>query len=436
MNKKGGNMKKLFIIITIAIIGVAFISCTKKEKEGNITLKAYFQGDPANPQSHGTVEAIKAFGQSYPNVSLEIEYGSGEAYHQKFQTMSASGVMPDIFTTYVGKRSQYITETGKVLDLRPYLTQEFKDSFVKSIWDDQGENGEIYTVAPSLAVTHTFYANTALLEELGLEFPKTYEDLLAQIDIIREAGYYPVSLGNKDQWPLNSWLLSVLVERLGGKVWFDKAMKGEASFTDEPFVKALEIIDEMSQKGVFSPGINQMSNPEADQEFYQKKSVYLIDAAWRVSGMVNTLSLEEQDNVYMGVFPAIMGEISPNSSTAVPSEGYGINAALDGTERADAAWKFIEFYTGSQGSSIRATYGEIPSYILDIGDLDIVPLQKQAMDFVSNTMYGYVIDAKMDPGGMVDLNRNLQSMLFGNITPMEIATEYETWVMANDTNRQ
>ncbi len=430
-------MKRYFIILLSASVAILFLAaCSKANQDsGTVSLKAYFQGDPANPQSRGTNAAIEAFLSANPQTKLDIEYGSGEAFHQKFQAMAVSNTMPDLFTVYIGKRSAYITETEKVLDLRPYLSDDFKRGFTEEIWQAQGKNGEIYTIAPSLAVTHTMFANKDLLDELDLRFPATYDELLQQIETIRQAGYYPISLGNKDQWPVNSWLLSVLVDRIGGKEWFAKAMDGTASFEDPPFLHALEIINEMAQKKAFSPGINQMSNSEADQEFYQKKSVYLIDAAWRVSGMVNSLSAEDQDQVSLGVFPALENEVHPGSSTAVPSEGYGISASLKGTERADAAWEFIAFFNGRPGAELRLQHGEIPTYLINADEADIPELQKRLAHFIANTEYGYVIDAKMDPAGMTNFNRNLQSMLFGNISAREVAQQYEAWVSANDSNR-
>lgn len=403
--------------------------------EDTITLSTYLQIDPANPQSAGHNETMKAFEQAQPNITFSHEYATGEAFHQKFQAMAASRQIPDVVTTYVGKRTAYITETGMIMDLRPYLTDEFKAQFNPAAWEPQGPNGEIYTIPPSMAVCHVMYANTAILEELGLEFPKTYQELLGQVETIRAAGYYPVSMGNKDQWVVNSWLLSALVDRLGGKEWFNKAMSGEAKFTDEPFVRALEIVDEMVKKNVFSPGVNQMSNTEADQEFYQKKSVYLIDAGWRTSAMISVLPPEQQDAIYMGVFPAIEGEVSPNSSAAVPSEGFGINANLKGTPKADAAWEFISYYTGKEGSAIRLANGEIPTYKLDYSTVDMPKLQKAYAEFSINHPMGYIIDAKMDPEGMGVLNPDIQAMMFGQLTPQQVAERYEAWVAENDSNR-
>ncbi len=411
-------------------------SGTTEKAPEKVVLTTYLQIDPANPQQKGFMEMLANFEAANPHIEFKHEFATGEAFHQKFQTMVASRKLPDLFTTYIGKRTAYVTETGNAADLRPYLSEGFMNQFSSATWEPQGSNGEIYTIAPSMAVCHSMYVNTALLSELGLKIPATYEELLAQVEPIRAAGYYPVSMGNKDQWVVNSWLLSAFVERLGGKEWLTKAMKGEAKFTDEPFVKSLEYILEMTEKGVFSPGVNQMSNTEADQEWYQQKSVYLIDAGWRTSAMVDILPIEQQEDIKMIVFPALPNEVSPNSSAAVLSEGVGMNAKIAGTPKGDAAFSFIEYYAGQEGSTTRLNYGEIPTYKLDYDQFDLPQLQLMYAEFQQDHPMGYVIDSKMDAQGMGVLNPDIQAMMFGNMTPYEVAERYEKWVASNDSNRE
>ncbi|MBI9101214.1 MAG: extracellular solute-binding protein [Spirochaetales bacterium] len=433
-------MKKgLITLIVLALCAGLVFAGGKQEDtasaDGKIHLTAYFQVDPANPQSTGYNEVVKAFQAQNPDIEIEFEYATGEAFHQKFQAMAASKQIPDLFTTYVGKRTAYITETGMVMDLRSYVDDSFKNSFNPAAWSPQGPNGEIYTIPPSMAVCHVMYANTAILDELGLSPADTYDELLLQADVIKAGGYYPVSMGNKDQWVVNSWLLSCLVDRMGGKEWFNKAMVGKASFTDTPFVRSLEIVKEMTEKGVFSPGVNQMSNTEADQEFYQQKSAYLIDAGWRTSAMMEVLTPEQQDAIQMGVFPDIAGAVVKGSSAAVPSEGFGINVNLEGSDKADAAWKFIKFYNGPEGARIRLENGEVPTYKLDYSTFDLPALQLEYAEFSTSKSMGYIIDAMMDGEGMGILNPDIQAMMFGNIEPADVAARYEAWVKDNDSNR-
>ncbi len=434
-------MKKRFIVFLILLVMVAPVFATgTKEAENNdvVTLTAYMQIDPASSQYEGHNRIMEAFAEANPNIKLNVEYAGGEAFHDKFKAMAASGDIPDLYTCYVGARTGYVTETGLTMDLRPLLTDEFKDSFVSATWaTPQGKNGEIYTVPPSLAVCHSVYVNTKLLHKLGLEMPKTFEELMAQVPVIREAGYYPMSMGNRDAWVVNSWLLSVLVDRFGGREWFEDAAHGKngAKFTDEPFVKSLEVIDRMTKEGLFSPGVNQMGNGEADQEFYQGKSVYLMDAGWRTSSMDKDLPKDFVDGLEMIVLPAFEGEVSVNSSTAVPSEGFGIAKAIEGTKKADAAWKFIQFYMGEEGAKLRASNGGVPTYKLPEGSVDMKFMQNKFAQFSEEHPMGYVFDSVMNGEGVAQLNADIQSMMLGNGNPKDIAAKYEKWVAENDTNR-
>ncbi len=433
-------MKKLIALILIVslVAGTGLFASGTKESassDGKIVLKAYMQIDPTLSQYAGHNAIMAAFAEKYPDIVIEPEYASGEAFHQKFQAMAASKQIPDIFTCYGGARSAYVNETGQVLDLgKQYLTDEVKARYSSATWAAQGKNGEYWIIPPSLAVCHTVYANHDLLDKLGLEFPKTYGQWLEQIPVIRAAGYYPVSMGNKDPWVVNSWLLSLLVDRLGGPNWFMDAATGRngASFTDEPFVKSLEMIKEMTDKGMFSPGVNQMSNTEADQEFYQGKSVYLIDAGWRTSGMDSDLPDSMKNAIQMHVFPHIEGEVTSNTSTATVSEGFGIAAKLEGTAKADAAWKFIQFYNGAEGAAIRASYGEVPSYKLDLSKVDLKPMQAKYAAFQAEHPMGYVFDAVMGAEGVNMLNTDIQAMMLGNGSPKAIAEKYEKFVAANE----
>ena len=435
-------MKKVLVILLVLLsMTFAFASGGKEaadtgvSADGKIHLTAYWQIEPADSQYESHNVIMEKFAEAYPDIVIEPEYATGESFHQKFQAMAASKQMPDMFTTYGGARSAYITATGQVLDLREdYLTDEIMDEYSPATWAAQGDNGEYWMIPPSLAVCHVVYANTAILEELGLTYPETYEEWLDQVPVIRAAGYYPVSMGNKDPWVMNSWLLSLLIDRFGGGEWFMDAAKGEngASFTDEPMVKSLEIIKEMTEKGMFSPGVNQMSNTEADQEFYQGKSVYLIDAGWRTSGMDVDLPESMKENIEMFVFPELPGEVTHGTSTATTSEGFGIAKSLKGTAKADAAWTFITYYNGAVGAAIRAEYGEVPSYKLDLTQIDLATMQAKYAEFQATHEMGYVFDSVMGSEGVSVLNNDIQAMMLGNGEPAAIAAKYEKFVAQNE----
>jgi len=322
-----------------------------------------------------------------------------------------------------------------VKDLRPYLTDSFKSQYNSAIWQPQGPKGEIYIISPNMAVCTVVYVNTKLQKQLGLSNPKTLDEMIAQVPKIRAAGLDPLAFGNKAQWQAQSLLLSMLVDRMGGTEWFDKAMKGTAKFTDKPFVDAIAVIKKMVDAKLFPAGVNQLEGPQAWGEFVQGKAVYLLDAGWRVSALKAAASPSDYAAYAAIAFPAVEGEVVHGSSAATLGEALAMNAKLSGA-KADAAWKFLSFIYGKEGSEILMQYGTVPTYKLDYSKFDIDSLNKEYINLINNQTMGYVIDAKMDSEGVNNiLNPGLQAVMMGTKTPAQLAAEYEAWVAANDSNR-
>jgi len=401
-----------------------------------VTLTVYMQNDLANPQSAYWPVTVEAFQKKYPNVKLEFEYVAGEEFHQKFQAMAASGDIPDLFTCYAGARSGYVLDRGMVKDLRPYLTDSFKKQYNPAIWQPQGPKGEIYIISPNMAVCTVVYVNTKLQKQLGLKTPKSLDEMIAQVPKIRAAGLTPLAFGNKAQWQAQSLCLSMLVDRMGGTAWFDKAMKGEAKFTDKPHVDAIAVIKKMVDTKLFPAGVNQLEGPQAWGEFVQGKAVYLLDAGWRVSALKGAATPEDYASYAAIAFPEVKGEKVHGSSAATLGEALAMNAKLDGA-KADAAWKFLSFIYGEAGSAILMQYGTVPTYKLDYSKFDVDSLNKQYIELINNQTMGYVIDAKMDSEGVNNLlNPGIQAVMMGSKTPAQLAAEYEEWVAANDSHRK
>jgi raffinose/stachyose/melibiose transport system substrate-binding protein len=432
-------MKKKFFVTLVVVSGLAlfFAGCQKDEGKngGAVTLSVYTQFDLASPQYEYWPVTLAAFAQKYPDIKLEFEYVSGEQFHDKFQAMAASGDIPDLFTCYIGTRSGYILNRGMVKDLRPYLTEALMANYNSAIWEPQGPNGEIYIISPNMAVCTVIYTNAKLQRELGLTNPQTLDEMIAQVPVIRAAGYTPLMFGNKGQWQAQSLLLSMLTDRMGGSEWFDKARVGDAKFSDKPFVDALAVIKRMVDTQLFPPGVNQLEGPEAWGAFVQEQAVYLLDAGWRISALKGAAAPEDFAQYQAIAFPAVPGEIVHGSNAATLGEALAMNAALSGA-KAEAAWNFLNFIYGQEGADILMRYGSVPTYKLDYSKYDLDSLNRQYIDLINSQSMGYVIDAIMDGEGVNNvLNPGIQAVMMGKKTPAQLAMEYEAWVAANDSNR-
>ena len=436
LNTGGDLMKKIGLIIAAVLLMLSIMSTfAEQQKKGTakVKLTMFAFQDLSDAVTYQNWEKLlNAFKAANPDIELSIEYGYNEPYHNKLQAMTQAGQLPDVLFLWPDKRTGEVTGSGQIKNLRPFLAGKEKD-FAPFAMTDQGPDGELYELPEQVTATHVMYTNNKLLKNLGLSFPKTMAELIAQGEKIRAAGLIPIAMDNKDGWEMQSCLASMLVERMCGKEWLKKAIVGAAQFTDPQFVAAMKVIKDLADADMFSPGINQATYGTALTDFVNENAVYFIDGGWRLNNLVTELSPAQKDYVSLEVFPAIPGEKNPGSTAAVAGTGYGMSAKLTGKKEA-AAWKWVWFYSGPEGSKIRSTFGALPAYKIDLGDADI--MLKKLNTFLGNTPAGYVIDSVMDSEGMGVFNPLLQELIMGNKTPEQVGSEYETWVAANDSGRK
>ncbi|WP_321302278.1 extracellular solute-binding protein [uncultured Sphaerochaeta sp.] len=274
------KMKRLLILAFVSfLIPSLLIAAGTKEAatDGVIELSVYHYLDQTDKTTAPNFQhLVDVFEAANPDIKLSFEYGYGESFHDKLQTMAMSGQLPDIVLLYPGERTSQVTSAGLVKDLRPYLSGH-EDEFADMAMQAQGDNGEIWELPEDISITSIMYTNNRLLAELGLDYPKTYEELLAQGPVIRKAGLIPISIANKDAWPMQSCVAGMLVERACGMEWWDKALTGEASYDDPEFVYAMEIIKELNDKQMLSPGTNQLAYGQGLDDFVNERAVYLLD---------------------------------------------------------------------------------------------------------------------------------------------------------------
>ena len=431
-------MKKLLIVavLFLCLFGFAFAKGQQAAAGGTITLSGYMQIDPADPQYAYWQPTLAAFAQKYPNIKLDFEYVTGEQFHDKFQAMAATGQIPDLFTCYAGARSGYILDRGMVKDLRPYLTDSFKANYSEQIWTPQGPNGEIYIISPNMAVCTIVYVNPQVLSKVGLKPATTMDELVAQVPVIRGAGYEVMMFGNQAVWQGSSLLLSALVERTAGTDWFDRARAGTAKFSDKPFVDSIQIVKEMMDNRVLVAGANQINGTEAISAFATGKSAYLLQSGWVISAIKDASDPAVFNQFQLMAFPTVKGDLNPGSNAATLGEALAMNARLSG-DKADAAWKFLSFIYGEEGMDLMMKDSNVVTYKLDVSKYNVDNLTKQYINLIGNQRMGYVIDAVMDGEGVNNvLNPGIQAVMIGDKTPQQLANEYEAWVAANDSNRK
>jgi ABC-type sugar transport system, periplasmic component len=430
-------MKKVIVLCLLAgamVSSMFALGSTKKKKEIVLTVLDY--EDSTAPNSFDTKKKVwDAFEAAHPGVKIQRETLFNEPFHQKVAAYAASGNLPDVFYMWPSGRSSMIHEKHLAMDLTPYLKKDkIYNNYNKAIIDPkQQESGYLAEIPVGLVVCTMLYANTAILKECGLSLPKTYEDIKAQVPVLKSHGYETILMANMDDWVMESCMFSMVAGRFGGPNWAGDIVSGKAKFTDKKFLDAVKFIDMLYQDGVVSRTSLSTSYGDVAGLFAAKKGAYLIDGDWRVSAFITDMSTgkalitkeDQQNNIELLNFPAIPGEMYPGTNSGIVGGGYGMSSKLKkGSDKEKAAWELVKWLSGPYCQQRRLDVGvSFPSLIkgvvFDKNKMDPLSIKRGKFyeELKSTTP---VFDGSFDTSVNTVFNAALQQLGLGKTTPEQV----------------
>jgi multiple sugar transport system substrate-binding protein len=133
-------------------------------------------------------QEVALFEKKYPDITVNVvNAGQGEPQYQKLRTALEAGEgAPDV----VQIEFQYIptfTITEALLDLRPYVADDFGDKFVEWTWQQvSGPNGEVWAVPQDSGPMGMLYREDIFAQH-GIEPPTTWDEFAEAARTLHEA---------------------------------------------------------------------------------------------------------------------------------------------------------------------------------------------------------------------------------------------------------
>ena len=128
-----------------------------------------------------------AFEEKY-GCTIEVEMLSENADEQEslMLTRAATGTLPDVFPSNVGAKLQEFDPAQNIMDLsgQPFLDRVVED-FLPAV---DGPNGEIYGVPSRTVNVAGIFYNKKVYEQLNLEIPLTWDEFIANYEVIKQIG--------------------------------------------------------------------------------------------------------------------------------------------------------------------------------------------------------------------------------------------------------
>ncbi|HEX7105557.1 MAG TPA: extracellular solute-binding protein [Acidothermaceae bacterium] len=201
-------------------------------------------------------------------------------------------------------------------------------------------DGKVYAVQGYVNLLGLWY-NADILQKIGVQPPKTIDDLEAAMAAAKKAGYMGITLcglpQSQGEWQAYPWLTS-------------------SGFSyDKPDAKALEsglsLVRDWVQKGYLSKAATTWDQTVPFQEFAAGKSAFAENGNWQMGTAASTAKFK------YGVVPLPLGS---SGKVYLGGEGEAVGAF---SKHKDLAWQYLkETYFSAQGQLIALKdVGSIPS---------------------------------------------------------------------------
>ncbi len=282
----------------------------------------------------------------HPDVTIEITHLENEAFKERLATVMQAGDPPDVFQSWGGGVLWNYAEAGLLRDITPELAAEdsaWKDSFsAQAALDLYSYNGAYYGVPLNFGAVGIWY-NTRLFAEAGIEgTPATWDEFLADVQMLKDAGITPIALGARDKWPSHFWWVYFAI-REGGQPAFEAAYTREGTFADAPFIAAGARLVELGALEPFQTDFMAMGYGQAAGIVGNGEAAMELMGQWAPGVQQgNSTSGEGLPEGELGWFPFPIIEGGAGGPADVLGGGDGFAV---GVNAPDAAIDFLKYLT-------------------------------------------------------------------------------------------
>jgi len=205
--------------------------------------------DTSDPAPKAAFEMlIEQFEAEYPDITVEWNVFDHEGYKTAIRNFLTAQA-PDIAAWYAGNRMAPFVNAGL-----------FED--VSDVWQEHGLTDSLGSALSAMTidgaqwgVPYTYYQwgvyyRKDIFEELGLEVPATWDDLLQVSAALKENDIAPFTIGTKYLWTAAGWF-DYLNLRVNGYDFHMDLANGEVPYTDERVVAVFDHWDQLVEPGYF-----------------------------------------------------------------------------------------------------------------------------------------------------------------------------------------
>jgi multiple sugar transport system substrate-binding protein len=307
---------------------------------------------------------VAAFEEKYPDIDVDFESVAFSDIFLKYKTLIAGNTPPDVMTMNFDQAYSFAS-LGALEPLDEWIKSTNLDTsiYFQATLDMFKVDGVQYSMPATYSDVVLFY-NKDLFDAAGLEYPQedwTVDDVkAAALALTKDTD----GDGQLDQFGYEYPWYPIVLEMYNAKIWDPATNK--CVLNSEEGIKAIQTIVDSRYGDQYAPNPDQLAQQGDWDMFMAGKLAMMPTGPWAVGTFNEKITTFTYDIAHM---PA-----GDKQATHVYANSYAMAA---GSQNKEAAWKFIEFATGPEGTQIRQD-----------GKYEISPVQSVAAGYVDGLAGG------------------------------------------------
>jgi alpha-glucoside transport system substrate-binding protein len=312
---------------------------------GEITVAAVWTG----VEEENFTAVLDAFTD---DSGVDVNYQSSDDLGTYLGTQIEGGSPPDVALIPQPGLMRSLAEDGSLVELGDDATAALEENYASGGQELGTIDGTLYGVYFKAASKATWWYNTGVFEQAGVEPPTSWDEMVDTAQTVNASGTPFMSIGASDGWPLTDLFENVYLQTAGPEM-YDQLSTHEIPWTDPSVIEALDTMNEIlgddanlargRQQTLQTDFVTSVTQTYTDPP--ESATVYEGDFVAGVIGGETQATVGEQADFFD--FPPISGE------TAVVGAGDVAVALTDDA----SAQEFLAFLASPEAAEIWAERG-------------------------------------------------------------------------------
>ncbi len=304
----------------------------------------------STPELESAWAEVLADFEAETGLKVEARYqGKWDEYPQILTQAKLAGDPVDVGVTGVGLVQSPLGPGGMIMDMTD-LAAGLTDRYEDGVLDSATMGGKLWLLPLADGGCTCMIYNQDIFEELGLEVPKTFDELVAAAKVIQEQkNITSMMIHGKDSWAWPMMYFDTYAQATGNQSVenVEAFLTGEKKFDGEAEVEGFEWIKMLFDEGVMTTDSFDTDSDGMIAAFAQEKvaMLFLLD-----SYIAYIQNANPDINIGVMEYPLMKDDVKSEHAFAVGDGGLFIPSFIDDS-RLDNAMRLMEFLTRPENAA-------------------------------------------------------------------------------------